>query len=407
VIVKPAVVLLAIASCVPGCQLVFPLASTVDKVPHVPEDQNEEPGLGDFVAPPNFSSYDTTMAMQAFPGVAEFEKIKQDGADLDVVVMRVGTLTIGAGSTFRISGDTAFLVIARTIQIDGTLDASAFPDGEPAPGGGRPGMGDAGEGSAGLTGGDRINTGGGGGGMASGAGAGGTAACLAGIPGGAGGSEVGDAELNILVGGGAGGIGGQRCAGARPRGGFGGGALQLSATESITISASGRVIASGGGGGGGAGADACPQQDDAGSGGGAGGAIFLDAPRIANEGSIEAHGGGGGGGGGDKSVPDLNGLDGQQGHFGNETVAVAPELEPRPSGGGAGREKKGTFGGNGARGELPATTGEGGDCMLGQTTFNTGGGGGAFGRIVVRVAGDVSPFGDITPPPRKVAYPAP
>jgi hypothetical protein len=257
VIVKPAVVLLAIASCVPGCQLVFPLASTVDKVPHVPEDQNEEPGLGDFVAPPNFSSYDTTMAMQAFPGVAEFEKIKQDGADLDVVVMRVGTLTIGAGSTFRISGDTAFLVIARTIQIDGTLDASAFPDGEPAPGGGRPGMGDAGEGSAGLTGGDRINTGGGGGGMASGAGAGGTAACLAGIPGGAGGSEVGDAELNILVGGGAGGIGGQRCAGARPRGGFGGGALQLSATESITISASGRVIASGGGGGGGAGADAC------------------------------------------------------------------------------------------------------------------------------------------------------
>lgn len=399
--------LLAIALCAPGCQVVFPLSETIDKVPHVPADQNEEPGVGEFVAPAGFSIYDTTVVMQAFPGVAEFEKIKQDGADRDVVVMRVGTMTIGSGSTFRISGDTAFLVIARTIQIDGTLDASASLDGQPAPSGGRPGMGDDGEGNVGSTGANRINTGGGGGGMASGAGSGGAVACLSGLPGGTAGSEVGDAELTVLVGGGAGGIGAQRCPGVRARGGFGGGALQLSATESITISATGRVRASGGGGGGGAGVDACPAEDDAGSGGGAGGGIFLDAPRIANAGSIEAHGGGGGGGGGDNSLPDMNGLDGQQGHFGNEVDPVSPEMEARPSGGGAGREKKGTFGGNGARVDSFATPGEGGDCMLAQQTFNTGGGGGAFGRIVVRVAGDVSPFGDITPPPRKLPYPVP
>ncbi len=38
-------------------------------------------------------------------------------------------------------------------------------------------------------------------------------------------------------------------------------------------------------------------------------------------------------------------------------------------------------------------------------TFNTGGVGG-FGRIVVRVAGEVSPVGTISPPPTSIAYPA-
>jgi hypothetical protein len=73
-------------------------------------------------------------------------------------------------------------------------------------------------------------------------------------------------------------------------GGGGGGALQISATGSITVSATGRVNAGGGGGG--------ETVDAGGAGGGAGGALLLEAPTvtIAVGGILAANGGGGGGG---------------------------------------------------------------------------------------------------------------
>lgn len=401
-------VLTAIAWCAPGCTLVFPLEEVVDKVPHISEEEEEEPGDTELLID-EFFSYDTTNAQQALPGKADFKKVRQDTEqlDIDVVIMRVGHLKIANQTTFAITGDTPFLILARTVEIEGVIDASAATNGvQGGPGGGRPGMRDPGEGGQGISALNDINTGGGGGGNATDGAAGGAAECLAGVPGGAPGPTFGDDTITILRGGGAGGSSFVHCSQVPNRGGFGGGGLQISATESITIAATGRIRASGGGGGGGSGGT-CSLMDDAGSGGGAGGSIFLDAPQIANEGGVEAFGGGGGGGGDDaeNGTGEGNGMDGQPGHWGNEVVAIAPSPVPLPSAGGTGQGEKGTTGGNGAR-NGGATAGIAGDCTLAQKTFNTGGGGGAFGRIVVRVKGEVSPFGEFSPPPRKVPYPA-
>jgi hypothetical protein len=319
--------------------------------------------------------------------------------------MRVANLKIANGGEFFITGSTPLLIIAKTVEIDGVIDASAHLNGlQPGPGGGRPGMRDPGEGGLGVVGPQNNNTGGGGGGFATAGGDGGAVECAAQVQGGGGGVAHGDPQLTVLRGGGAGGSGGPRCPTITERGGFGGGALQISATESITISGTGKVRASGGGGNFGSGD--CSLRDDAGSGGGAGGAIYLDAPHIGNEGVVEAFGGGGGGGG-DDAMPSGNAGDGNRGHWGNEFMIVAPAVTLLPSVGGAGQPSKGTNGGNGAR-TTAAAPGAVGDCANTlQPFFNTGGGGGAAGRIVVRTRGEVSPFGTIEPPPTKLDYVVP
>ncbi len=403
-VVRP-VLGLVIALCVPACQVVFPLEDAIDKVPHIRSTDNEEPGDGEFLLPRSGMTtfeYDTTNVTQPLAGVS-FEKLKQDTTEsADVVVMRVDTFTLVAGGTFNITGDTPILILARTVEIGGTLDASASTDGvRPGPGGGVPSIDGFGAGGGGILGRSAIQTGGGGGGFGTPGGAGGEAKCGEGVLGGVGGALHGDDELLVLRGGGAGGSGAARCPAITYRGGLGGGALQISATESITITSTGRIRASGGGGG--LGAGGCGLRDDAGSGGGAGGAIYLDAPRIANDGVIEAHGGGGGGGG-DETINGGNGMNGTTGHWGNEVAPVRPETTAMPSIGGTGQLDKGTNGGNGAHRDLGATAGATGTCAA-QLTFNTGGGGGGFGRIVVRVAGEVSPVGTIEPPPTPISYP--
>ncbi len=73
--------------------------------------------------------------------------------------------------------------------------------------------------------------------------------------------------------------------------------------------------------------------------------------------------------------------------------------------GGAGQPTKGTFGGDGATGE-GANDGVIGRCGP-RCELNTGGGGGAIGRIVLRTIGEASPFGTVSPLPTELDYPAP
>lgn len=78
-------------------------------------------------------------------------------------------------------------------------------------------------------------------------------------------------------------------AGSGGGGGGGGGAIRIASATSITIAASGRLLANGGAGG--PGADGC----GGGGGGGSGGAIVLDAPVVTSLGTLEAQGGAAGG----------------------------------------------------------------------------------------------------------------
>ena len=329
---------LAIAACAPGCQLVFPLEDVQDKVAHVPVKE-ETAGAFDLTIDQRVT-FDTTSLL--FTGVAMGEAgtatIRQDNADSDLALMRVAKLTVTQNGQLVITGIKPLVIIANTIEIDGLVDASADVNGVSGPGGGRPGMGDPGQGGDGANGDaqgvSNSTSGGGGGGFADGAGDGGRVDCeSSSLEGGAAGASIGDAQIALLIGGGAGGRGGLRCPDPPARlGGPGGGALQLTAFESITIGQTGRVLAAGGGGRGGVGSAACPLLDGGGGGGGAGGALFVDAPLIANNGRITAFGGGGGGGGGDGVSSDNDGVDGSTGN------ALTPGI------GGAGRPTKGTFG---------------------------------------------------------------
>nr|MBA2540717.1 hypothetical protein [Deltaproteobacteria bacterium] len=144
---------LAIAVCAPACQLVFTLDT--DKVPHVPEGE-EDIGDSDLtLRQGGFFTFDTTSLQPGGDiamGEAEFEKLRQDGADADIVLMRVAAFTIEEGALFRITGEHPLVILANTIKIDGVIDASASLLGavtQPGPGGGAPGSAALGEGGSG------------------------------------------------------------------------------------------------------------------------------------------------------------------------------------------------------------------------------------------------------------------
>ncbi len=108
---------------------------------------------------------------------------------------------------------------------------------------------------------------------------------------GAGGGTIGSAAFTTLDGGSGGGGGGGGLGGASTRysgggGGAGGGALRITSTGSITVAASGAILAVGGKGG-------ASQNVGAagGAGAGAGGSIWLVAPSIVNDGTVSATGG--------------------------------------------------------------------------------------------------------------------
>lgn len=378
--VKLAVVTLA-ALVAPGCESIFPL-EFLDPVPHVPA---EEEAISDgVVVVPAGETYTVTTGNPITPmgpnfvGI-EFKQVRQDAFDEalpvpDIVIMRVRELTVDG--TLKLQGPLPFVVIAERIVVNGTIDASATKA-APGAGGGTAEQAEPGEGGAGQgVGMNKNHSGGGGGGFAPGAGPGAAVDCgPLSLDGGLAGPKIGDEVLTVLRGGGAGGRGGFSCNMPTPGGG-GGGAVQLTASETITIGGSGKILAGGGGGSGGLGDAECPLLDGAGSGGGAGGAIYIDADEIENRGLLAANGGGGGGGGGDGDDGAGSGGNGQTGRDATDTVMASE--------GGGGIQKKGTFGGNGSSAVSAASAGIRGTCSVVQPTINGGGGGGSFGRIVMR-----------------------
>lgn len=380
-------VAIAVVLVASGCQLVFPFEFQFDPVPHVPAELETLEGIDTVLTIPDIGTAFTIDTQQSpvepgalFDGV-QFDIVRQTDASTDVVVMRVRELHVEG--VLNLVGTRPFVVVADTIVVteSGTIDAGARGI-APGPGGSPPGAGLRGEGGAGIKAGgvvDGVNhSGGGGGAFADGGGDGGEVNCANRSIDAAGpGAAFGTPELLVLEGGGAGGAGGFDCTTASSSGGGGGGALQLSAFVSITID--GNVLAGGGGGEGGIGGGVCPAKDGAGSGGGAGGAIYLDAPTISNSGLISATGGGGGGGGNGGNGG--NGIAGGDGRPGTDSEG----------GTGVG---KGTPGGAGATVDTGGA-GISGTCSVTNVAFNTGGGGGAFGRIVFR--GVANPVGTVRP----------
>ena len=306
-----------------------------------------------------------------------------------VALFVVDSLRVEAGAHVRFTGNLPVVIVSRTsVTIAGLLDVGARRT-TPGPGGRTGGARDGGHASGcdnGAEGGKaagfgvQTDGGGGGGGWGSAGASGGTGLCppSPGAAGGRGGAAAKEVSLKPLSGGcgGAGGsgpdflgpLGADVHGGA---GGAGGGAIQISANESITIEAEGGITAGGGGGG-------VAGFSGGGGGGGSGGSILLEANAVKIFGLLAANGGSGGGGG--PGLDEFFSEDGKNGAF----------SEVPAKGGSA--EASGTDGGNGAAGATPAADGfhsVGLHC-------NGGGGGGGAGVIVIN--SNALPAGKSSPP---------
>ncbi len=287
-----------------------------------------------------------------FAGAVVLPDVPQDDGP-NVMVIQVGSLTIeDDDDTIDVTGDKPLVIVAtRTIDLGGRLDASADLA-VPGSGGFASALG-PGAGAPGV--GSSLTADGGGGG-----GSYGTAGGRGGNPmGGAAGAVYGAATS--LQGGSGGGVPSlpTTCTVA---GGAGGGAVQLTALESITIS--GRIHV---GGGGGEGGKTCSSDGAGGGGGGAGGMIFLEAPMLLGSGVLGALGGGGGEGGSTQGV----------------YVGVVGEDATFDSAGRGG--SSGNSGGDGGLGATSAAPGgQGTDAT---SEGNGGGGGGGGGRIYYQTTG--------------------
>lgn len=184
-------------------------------------------------------------------------------------------------------------------------------------------------------------------------------------------------------------------------GGWGGGALQLSAGERIVIT--GRISASGGGGGAGSSGDSC----NGGAGGGSGGGILIEAPEVDVRGGVFANGGGGGGGG-SSDYDGTYGSNGAQSATGRALGGSSVEDATCALYGSIYSGSGGLGSGDGFLGGASGTSGDYETRCLGSTYSGDGGGGGAAGRIRINTlraqqgcicSGDFSPaptFGAIT-----------
>lgn len=238
-------------------------------------------------------------------------KITQAGG-IDAYVVSLEGLAIEANGTLRVIGSMPLIVASwQQIQIAGSIDAGSTPA-QPGAGANPASECDLALVTSAQPGQIAVSTGGsgGGGGGAFGGrgGHGGIGDNPQGPLGGAGGAVR--AAPTIVIGGCSGAPSGQAGPGdtgdptAVSVAGIGGGALQLTARVSITIT--GRVLASGGGGGG------APAGSAAGGGGGGGGGFLgFDAPAIGWNGATIAANGGGGGSSGPFAGVGVVGQDGQ------------------------------------------------------------------------------------------------
>lgn len=282
------------------------------------------------------------------PQPGDFFSVNLAGGAGQATIYVFTSVLIEAGGSLTVQGpNPLILVVLGSVDIRGSIDASADradPNATAMLGGHATGAGVGGfssGGPAGGGGGSYCGTGG------HGAGTSGAASAP--------GATYGSASLVPLLGGSAGG-GANTNGAAGDFNGNGGGALQISATGTITVEPGAFITASGSG--------AASSSTPSGEGGGSGGAILLEAPTVTVAGLLEANGGQG-------SDPQYSGAN------------------PPDDGGVA--SNAGCAGGSGSAG---AALG-GGD---GQTTANGyGGGGGGAGRIRINAA-HVSVTGTLSPP---------
>ena len=211
--------------------------------------------------------------------------------------------------------------------------------------------------------------GGGGGGGAGAAGGDGTDGAATGFGAhGARGTAIANASsLSPLRGGCAGGRGAkiQGGSGTGTAGGHGGGAIQIAARGTITITISGEIDAAGRGGG------TSTQPGEGGGGGGAGGGVLLEAPAVTISGPVCSDGGSGAQGGG----ASLAGSAGQT----SPCIVTAGAVTGVNGASAGGTGGNGGFAGNPAGGVAgPATTG-------GSQNDGGGGGGGGGGVGWIRI----------------------
>jgi hypothetical protein len=240
-----------------------------------------------FSPAPGLYTVDTSALTLTGPGTS-ITGVDQGG----IAVFSFESINIPVGVEIEAEGSRPFeLKSAGAFTLAGVIEASGFdassetagpnPGG---PGGGAGGMDgtQAGSGPGGGGTGAEYNDGGGGGGFGGVGATGGTQT----IAGGAGGAVYGN--LNALLQGGSGGAGGTTPSHPPVVGGGGGGGAVALLGSSLTIDATGEVLAEGGSGSGG---------DFGASGGGSGGGILLHASTIHMAGTLSAIGGDGGTGG--------------------------------------------------------------------------------------------------------------
>lgn len=311
-----------------------------------------------------------------------------------VAVLNVEALTVEAGATLFVVGPKPLVIASwSTIRVDGVVDAGSTTfetnatthvDGPQRTGAGASVTSQC-VGLTGIAGAPSIASGGsgaGGGGGLRGAGGAGTAGDAgAMIMGGPGGSKL--VSIPTVIRGGCSGGPSGNAGSSSPIspatsssfsvGGAGGGAIELVARTSITVSGTGTVNAGGAGGGG------SPQGASVGGGGGgSGGYIGLDAPMVTVSGHLSANGAGGGGG-----APYLG--NGNQGENSSSTTTAA---------GGA------VFGAGQCG--VGGAAGSSGPVLDGRTTGSTdscggSGGGGGAGFILVVSPSFTAPGGAISP----------
>ncbi|RKG83229.1 putative metal-binding motif-containing protein [Corallococcus terminator] len=232
---------------------------------------------------------------------------------------------------------------------------------------------------------NRKGGGGGGGGTGTAGKEGGRGYDNGGLPG-AGGFARGSGPVP-LIGGCPGGDGAGQGAATAGKGGAGGGAFQISAARTLTVSR--RISVSGRGGGGGLGRSNAGAAG--GGGGGSGGRVVLEAFQVTltDDARLTANGGGGGEAGTAKNNDSGDGTGGANGADDQSTPAAGGQSDITSSG----------DGGAGGAGTTPPQTGSNGGLVNGYEGGG-GGGGGAVGAIYLRSVQSCSTAGGalISPP---------
>lgn len=276
----------------------------------------------------------------------------QDGG-VSTTVLAMASFDLATNSTLLFTGSRpVILAVYGQAGIHGVIDGRSLGTTRTGPGGNWSGCGL-------MNGGDAANSAGGGG-------AGfGTGGARGGSPG-AGDAGVANVNqmLQPLTGGCLGGRGHDSSNRLFALGGFGGGAIQISAAGLMTVD--GTISTSGGGGQGGL---SGAVDHNGGGGGGSGGAILLEAQQLSliSNARLTCNGGAGGGGREDALAVGLPGEDGAL------NTAV-------PALGGQGGTPRAGDGGIGAAGLVAPTAGAAGVGII-------GGGGGGAGLGVIRLNG--------------------